>query len=182
MDNSLRESFYNLINYNNQDILSGISNKLEIIVSELANGRQISGIIKQIKNIILIINKIYNDNKKNIDIIRNDIKNLNDNISKTLKILLSKNNESEGFVTKTVTYVGGDKYVGQFKNGVREGKGIYYYANGAKYEGDFKNGFAEGKGNMIYSSGTRYTGDWKNDIPEGKGIFYYSNESYYEGE
>ena len=121
MDNQILESFNNLISFNNQTILSDISNKLETIVSDLSNGRQISSIIKQINNIILIINKIYNDNQKNIDTIRNDIKNLNDNISNNFKILLSKsffNNESEGFITRTATYSGGDKYVSQFKNGV----------------------------------------------------------------
>jgi predicted phage tail protein len=112
MDNQILESFNNLISFNNQTILSDISNKLETIVSDLSNGRQISSIIKQINNIILIINKIYNDNQKNIDTIRNDIKNLNDNISNNFKILLSKsffNNESEGFITRTATYSGGDK-------------------------------------------------------------------------
>ena len=29
-------------------------------------------------------------------------------------------------------YLNGDKYVGEFKHGRRNGKGIYYYANGNK--------------------------------------------------
>ena len=31
-------------------------------------------------------------------------------------------------------YKNGDKYVGEFAGGVKEGKGTYYYANGKKKE------------------------------------------------
>ena len=37
----------------------------------------------------------------------------------------------------------GDKYEGYFKNGLFDGKGIYYYNNGNRYEGDYKNGNQE---------------------------------------
>ena len=33
----------------------------------------------------------------------------------------------------------GDKYEGDWKNDIKEGKGIYFFNNGDKYEGDFKN-------------------------------------------
>lgn len=38
-----------------------------------------------------------------------------------------------------------------FKNGVKEGKGIFRWHDGKIYEGDFKNGFMHGKG--IFSRG-----------------------------
>ena len=78
------------------------------------------------------------------------------------------------------------KYVGEYKNGKREGKGIFYYNNGNRYEGDFKNDKKEGKGKFYYNSGkwkgNRYEGDFKNDKKEGKGIFYYNNGNRYEGD
>ena len=115
--------------------------------------------INQIKNIIFILNKLNNDTQKNFEAIRNDIKQLNKNVSNNFKLLLSKNskNNKDIFETKTENYSGGDKYIGQLKNGIRERKGIYYYANGAKYEGDFKNGLAEGKDSMDYTNGNKYT-------------------------
>ena len=44
------------------------------------------------------------------------------------------------------------KYVGEFYDGIREGKGIFYYNNGEKYDGDWKNGKIEGKGSYTYKS------------------------------
>ena len=36
-------------------------------------------------------------------------------------------------------YDNGDKYDGEWKNGKKEGKGIFYYNNGDKYEGIWNN-------------------------------------------
>ena len=33
----------------------------------------------------------------------------------------------------------GDRYVGEYKEGVRDGKGIMYFSNGNIYEGEWKN-------------------------------------------
>ena len=48
---------------NNNNILSEILNKLQAIVQEF-NNKKIDNIINQINNIIIIINKSINDNKK----------------------------------------------------------------------------------------------------------------------
>ena len=34
-------------------------------------------------------------------------------------------------------YHNGNKYEGEWKNGIKHGKGIFYFKNGAKYEGIF---------------------------------------------
>ena len=44
------------------------------------------------------------------------------------------------------------KYIGQVVNGIKEGKGIFYWNDGDKYEGE-----------------------WKNDKQDGKGIYYWNN-------
>ena len=51
--------------------------------------------------------------------------------------------------------------------------------NGAIYEGDWKNGLFEGKGIYYYINGDRYEGDFKNDKREGKGIYYYNSGYIY---
>ena len=40
--------------------------------------------------------------------------------------------------TGTYTYVNGDKYVGEWKKGLRHGKGTFTYANGKIEEGVWK--------------------------------------------
>ena len=55
-------------------------------------------------------------------------------------------------IHKTQIYPNG-KYIGEFKNGMRDGKGIFYFLDGARYEGDYKCDKREGKGIIYYSNG-----------------------------
>ena len=48
-------------------------------------------------------------------------------------------------------YENGNKYIGQFVNGKREGYGIMYFSNGGKYEGHWKKLFSRKKRNRILS-------------------------------
>ena len=52
---------------------------------------------------------------------------------------------------------------------IKEKEKEYIFNNGNRYEGDWKNGKKEGKGIFYFNSGSRYEGDWKNDKMEGKG-------------
>ena len=42
----------------------------------------------------------------------------------------------------------------------------------SKYEGDWKDGMRHGKGTFYYTNGDKYVGDWKDDVQDGKGIYY----------
>ena len=78
----------------------------------------------------------------------------------------------------------GDVYEGQYKNGMRHGKGQYIFndQNGAKYVGDYKDNRKNGFGTFFYPDGSRYEGFWKDDKRHGRGIYYYGNGDVYEGE
>ncbi len=84
----------------------------------------------------------------------------------------------------TYVYAGrGEKYVGDWRNGVINGQGTYYYRSGNRYEGDWRNGRKNGQGTYYYTDrGDKYVGDFKNDQPNGQGVYYYSNGDRYEGE
>ena len=47
-----------------------------------------------------------------------------------------------------------------------------FFNNGDRYEGDWKNNVYEGKGIYFWKDGRKYEGNWKNDKKEGVGIFY----------
>ena len=79
------------------------------------------------------MNKVIIENKNNINLIKKDI------------------NINEG------------KYIGEFKNRMRDRKGTMYFNNDDKYEGEFRNDKREGKGIIYYNDGDRYEGDWRND-------------------
>lgn len=45
-----------------------------------------------------------------------------------------------------MTYITGDRYMGEYSEGKKSGKGIYTWPNGNEYDGEFVNGVSEGKG------------------------------------
>ena len=51
----------------------------------------------------------------------------------------------------TYTYSDGDKYVGEFKNGLPNGQGIEISSDGSKYVGGFKDGEFHGQGTLTVS-------------------------------
>jgi hypothetical protein len=77
----------------------------------------------------------------------------------------------------------GEKYVGEWRNGVINGRGVYYYRSGNRYEGEWRNGRKSGQGTYYYADrGDKYVGAFANDQPNGQGAYYYSNGDRYEGE
>jgi hypothetical protein len=62
-----------------------------------------------------------------------------------------KNGQAIGLVK--IMYPSGNLYIGEAKNYVRHGKGLFCYKNGYKYDGDFVNGKFEGYGVMTNDYG-----------------------------
>ena len=71
------------------------------------------------------------------------------------------------------TFDNGDKFVGEWVNGVREGQGVYFYNSGAVYTGNFKNNTLSGYGYCKWASGSFYLGDWADGAINGQGIYTY---------
>ena len=69
-------------------------------------------------------------------------------------------------------------YEGEYKNGIRNGEGTYYYARGLRYEGEFVNGFREGNGVFYWEDGTRWEGPFKNNEMNGEGEYNDKEESF----
>ena len=76
----------------------------------------------------------------------------------------------------------GDKYEGDWKNNKMEGSGIYEYNDGDKYDGDWVAGKKQGKGTYTFAKGSKYVGEWVQGKMEGKGIFTFSNGDKYDGQ
>lgn len=56
-----------------------------------------------------------------------------------------------------------NRYVGYWANGLRHGKGTFYYSNGSKYEGDWNENFKHGHGVFTFEDGTEYDGPFEKD-------------------
>ena len=179
----MEQNIFNLndkIYSNNNNILLEIVNDLQ----QLLNYSKDNLIIKTLGNVITKMNYIINENKKNVELIRNDISLLYNKLNKRFDNLQINN------INKQELKYDDGRYVGHIVNGLAEGKGIWYGNNGDRYEGDWRNGNREGKGIYYYNNepwkGDRYEGDWRNDKKEGKGIYYYHNGDrsmgdYYNG-
>ena len=116
----------NHIYSNNNNILLGIINDLQQIINYSHDNLT----IKRISDIIIKMNFIINENKKNMELIMNQFSKLENKINQLLNQKLDINNHQE----LKDDY---GRYVGQVVNGLREGKGIFYWNTGERYEGDF---------------------------------------------
>ena len=135
----MEENIFNLndkIYSNNNNILLEIIKELQVIINKSKDDL----IIKILSNVIIKMNNIINENKKNLELIKNDILSL---INKRFDEI-NYNNEKELKL---------DRYEGEFKNNGREGKGIYYNANGDREMGDYSNDNKIGKHVMLTKYG-----------------------------
>lgn len=57
-------------------------------------------------------------------------------------------------------YENGDRYKGEFLDGLRNGNGLYVYKNGDSYKGAFLNHLYQGQGTLSYADGTSLSGEW----------------------
>ncbi len=76
-------------------------------------------------------------------------------------------------------------YEGDFKAGMKHGKGVKTWANGDRYEGDFVEDRREGRGVYTWGrglwAGERYEGEYANDRRNGTGTYRYASGDVYTG-
>jgi len=193
---------------NKDELLKEMKYLNEIINKFKDNIKEINNILNKVLNNIEIYYKIfnniinsYNNKNRNYEYYYNlnEIKIGNNNIINDLNNIINENNINNKFkniidiynkiirIKKTKIFENGDKYIGEFINGIKNGKGILHYNKNnecerSRYKGDFKDGKLEGKGILFWNNGDRYEGDFKNDKAEGKGIYYFVNGDRYEGD
>ncbi len=81
-----------------------------------------------------------------------------------------------------LTYPNGGKYVGEFKDDKKNGRGTNIYANGSKYVGEFKDNMRHGRGTETHPNGGKYVGEYKDDNKNGRGTDTYPNGDKNVGE
>lgn len=53
------------------------------------------------------------------------------------------------------------KYVGQYKDGKKNGQGTFNFSNGSKYVGEWKDGERHGQGTYTYPDGEKWIGEFR---------------------
>jgi hypothetical protein len=82
----------------------------------------------------------------------------------------------------TKTFVSGNQYVGEWKEGTQHGQGIYIYSDGDKYVGELRGGKLHGQGTYTWAMGEKYVGGWKGGAQHGQGTYTYPDGRKYVGE
>ena len=71
-------------------------------------------------------------------------------------------------------------YIGEYKEGRRNGEGVEYEETGNRYEGEWKDGDRHGQGTYYRWNGDKYTGQW--DDWKGQGEINYNDGTKYTGQ
>ncbi|EAR83331.2 kinase domain protein (macronuclear) [Tetrahymena thermophila SB210] len=80
------------------------------------------------------------------------------------------------------TYEDGSYYEGEKMNGVRHGRGKFFYGDGGSFQGEWQNGHMNGYGVLYYPSQNKaYEGEWDDDKFNGKGIMYNERPAEFVG-
>lgn len=75
----------------------------------------------------------------------------------------------------------GGKYVGGWLNDREHGHGILTYPDGEKYDGEWRDGKKHGQGSH-WRNGTTYVGEWQEDKEHGQGRYTWPDGDVYVGE
>lgn len=81
----------------------------------------------------------------------------------------------------TYTWPDGQKFVGEFKDGKRNGQGTYTWPNGHKYVGEYKDDKWHGQGTLTWPNGAKYVGEFRGGKRNGQGTFTWPNGDKYVG-
>ena len=84
-------------------------------------------------------------------------------MSKKKGVLFLREEYGEGF--GKYTYLDGEKYEGEWKNGKWDGQGTFTSPDGRKYVGEWKDEKENGQGTMSLSNGEKYVGEFKDGRP-----------------
>ena len=72
---------------------------------------------------------------------------------------------------RVFTYKTGAIYTGEWKGGLRHGRGSMVWSDNARYEGEWQYNHACGKGKFYHTDGDIYDGQWLNNKANGFGIY-----------
>ena len=162
-------------------VITRALNELDQVLQLLTKDTKNNNIITQLKHII----KLINNAKENNDDINIKLSTIVDNVDNMSTCIKKINDDNKNKTYGRIDFENG-YYIGELKNGIRNGEGEMTFKNGDIYSGYYKNGKRNGKGKFYYKSGEYkgdiYEGDYKNGECEGKGIYYFNRDDEHKGD
>lgn len=74
------------------------------------------------------------------------------------------------------------RYVGEWAEGKRSGRGKCAFADGGRYEGEWAEDRPHGKGSRAFAGGERYQGEWREGRRHGFGVCVFADGRKFKGE
>lgn len=68
----------------------------------------------------------------------------------------------------------GARYLGEYLDNRKHGKGTFYYPDGSRYEGYWVDDKRNGYGSYYYINGDTYEGEWRDHVRHGKGTYHFA--------
>jgi MORN repeat len=95
--------------------------------------------------------------------------------------------DAEGYATGPGAARGSAEYVGDFRRGLKHGRGVKTWPTGDRYVGDFVDDMKQGYGIYAFGAGTpwagdRYLGGYQKDKRHGPGVYRWANGDSFGGE
>jgi hypothetical protein len=75
-----------------------------------------------------------------------------------------------------------DHAEGEWRDGKRNGHGVYTTAKGNRYDGEWRDDMQNGFGVLTLVSGNRYAGEWRDGMKNGHGVYTWASGDRYDGE
>ena len=89
-----------------------------------------------------------------------------------------KNGKPDGMGVATYSSGNASRYVGNFSNGMYNGKGVMLFKDSVSFlAGEWRGGKLNGKGANLMSGGSIYIGDFANGVKNGRGVLFYADNS-----
>ena len=173
------------------DSLSRTIKEIEQLINSIPINEENTSIIEALKQKIILgqsqLSQIQKFNSEKESQISNNQNSKMDLMLNKIDIILDimnskKIEEPNSDEIKEKIYENGDKYLGQFKNGKKHGKGKMFYSDKSYYDGDWFNDLKMGHGQLTLANGDKYEGTFKNNLMEGYGNYFYKNGRIYEGQ
>ena len=80
------------------------------------------------------------------------------------------------------TWSNGARYEGEYRDGMRDGQGVFEWPSGKRYEGGWREGKYHGQGVETKPNGARYEGGWRDGKRAGQGVETKPDGERIEGE
>ena len=117
------------------------------------------------KHLLIILKLVFYVGLKHLNLLLQNTKPTKSDLSSSQGVLFLRNVNGGSKWFEDGDEDNDRKYIGEYKDGKRNGQGTETFPNGNKYVGEFKDGKRNGQGTTTLPNGDKFVGGWKEGKP-----------------